>query len=95
MEALTLSRSGIGGLILGSALLALPYHRRILSRQVLIPVAVICAGFVALIATSPAYFLKVIGSRFETSGEVVVGALHGLRLRPGRSCTRTRSSGSA
>jgi O-antigen ligase len=68
VEVLTLSRSGIGGLILGVAVLAIPYHRRFLSRQVLIPVAVVAAGFVALVATSPAYFLKVIGSRFETGG---------------------------
>jgi hypothetical protein len=69
VEVLTLSRSGISGLIVGTILLALPYRRHILSRQVLIPVGVIAAGFVALIASSPAYFLKVIGSRFETSGK--------------------------
>jgi O-Antigen ligase len=68
VEVLTLSRSGIGGLILGVALLALPYRRRFLSRQVLVPVGVVLAGFVVLIATSPAYFLKVIGSRFQTGG---------------------------
>ena len=68
VEVLTLSRSGIGGLILGVLVLAIPYHRRFLSRQVLIPVGVVAIGFVALIATSPQYFLKVIGSRFETGG---------------------------
>jgi len=68
MEVLTLSRSGIGGLILGVVLLALPYRRRFFSRQVLIPVAVIAAGFVALIASSPAYFLKIISSRVQTGG---------------------------
>jgi hypothetical protein len=68
VEVLTLSRSGIGGLILGVALLALPYRRRFVSRQVLVPVAVVAAGFVALIASSPAYFLKIIASRFETGG---------------------------
>jgi O-antigen ligase len=68
VEVLTLSRSGIGGLILGVALLALPYRRRFLSRQVLLPVGVVAAGFVVLIASSPAYFLKIIGSRFETGG---------------------------
>jgi hypothetical protein len=68
VEVLTLSRSGIGGLILGFLLLALPYRHRILSRQVLIPVGVITLGFVALIASSPAYFLKIISSRFETGG---------------------------
>jgi O-antigen ligase len=68
VEVLTLSRSGIGGLIVGLALLALPYWRRFVSRQVLIPVAVMALGFVALIASSPAYFLKVIGSRVETGG---------------------------
>jgi O-antigen ligase/polysaccharide polymerase Wzy-like membrane protein len=69
VEVLTLSRSGIGGLILGALLLSLPYRNRILSKQVLIPIGVIAVGFVALIATSPNYFLKVIGSRFETSGK--------------------------
>jgi len=69
VEVLTLSRSGIGGLIFGVALLAFPYRDRLLSRQVLIPIAVIGLGFVALIATSPDYFFKVIGSRFETSGK--------------------------
>src|SRR5205807_3494724 len=68
VEILTLSRSGIGGLILGVALLALPYRRRFLSRQVLVPLAVVAAGFVALIATSPTYFIKIISSRFETGG---------------------------
>ncbi len=68
VEVLTLSRSGIGGLILGVALLALPYRRRFLSRQVLVPVAVVAAGFVALIATSPSYFIQIIGSRFQTGG---------------------------
>ncbi|HST25523.1 MAG TPA: O-antigen ligase family protein [Gaiellaceae bacterium] len=68
VEILTLSRSGIGGLILGIVLLALPYWRRFVSRQVLIPVGVVAVGFVALIASSPAYFLKVIGSRFQTGG---------------------------
>ena len=68
VEVLTLSRSGIGGLILGVLLLALPYRRRFLSRQVLVPVGVIAAGFVALIASSPAYFLKIINSRVETGG---------------------------
>jgi len=68
VEVLTLSRSGIGGLILGVALLALPYRRRFLSRQVLLPVGVVAAGFVVLVASSPKYFLKVIGSRFETGG---------------------------
>ena len=68
VEVLTLSRSGIGGLILGVALLAIPYWRRIFSRQVLIPVAVVAAGFVALIASSPAYFLKIIRTRVQTGG---------------------------
>jgi hypothetical protein len=68
VEALTLSRSGIGGLILGVLLLALPYRRRFLSRQVLVPVGVIAVGFAVLIASSPNYFLKIIASRFETGG---------------------------
>jgi O-antigen ligase len=68
VEILTLSRSGIGGLIIGVALLALPYRGRFLSRQVLVPLAVVAAGFVALIATSPTYFIKIIGSRFQTGG---------------------------
>lgn len=68
VEVLTLSRSGIGGLILGVLLLALPYRRRFFSKQVVIPIAVIAGGFVALIASSPAYFLKIINSRVETGG---------------------------
>jgi O-antigen ligase len=68
VEVLTLSRSGVGGLILGTALLAIPYWRRILSRQVLIPVAVVSVGFVALVASSPAYFIKIIQSRVQTGG---------------------------
>lgn len=68
VEVLTLSRSGIGGLILGVLLLALPYRRRFFSKQVLIPIGVIAAGFVALVASSPAYFLKIINSRIETGG---------------------------
>jgi len=68
VEVLTLSRSGIGGLILGVVLLVLPYRRRFLSRQLLIPVGVVAAGFIALIASSPSYFLAIIGSRFQTGG---------------------------
>ena len=68
VEVLTLSRSGIGGLMLGIALLAVPFRHRFFSRQVLIPIAVVALGFVALIATSPSYFIKIIGSRFETGG---------------------------
>ena len=68
VEVLTLSRSGIGGLIVGLVLLALPYRRRFLSRQVLIPVGALAAGFVALIASSPAYFLAIISSRLQTGG---------------------------
>ena len=68
VEVLTLSRSGIGGLILGFVLLAIPYRERIFSRQLLIPVGVIAVGFVALVASSPAYFLKIISSRFQTGG---------------------------
>jgi O-antigen ligase len=68
VEVLTLSRSGISGLVLGFLLLAVPYRRRVLSRQVLIPVGVVALGFVVLIASSPAYFLKIISSRFETGG---------------------------
>jgi len=68
VEVLTLSRSGIGGLLVGVVLLAVPYRRRFLSRQVVIPVAVIAAGFVALIASNPAYFLKIINSRVQTGG---------------------------
>jgi O-antigen ligase len=68
VEVLTLSRSGIGGLILGVILLAIPYRKRFFSRQVLVPIAVIALGFVALIASSPSYFLKIISSRFETGG---------------------------
>src|SRR5205823_3364179 len=68
VEVLTLSRSGISGLILGVVLLALPYRRRFFSRQVLIPVGVIALGFVVLVASNPPYFLKIISSRFETGG---------------------------
>ncbi len=68
VEVLTLSRSGIGGLILGVLLLALPYRRRFFSRQVLIPIGVIAVGFVALVASSPDYFLKIIHSRIQTGG---------------------------
>jgi O-antigen ligase len=68
VEVLTLSRSGIGGLLLGVILLAIPYRKRFFSRQVLVPLGVIALGFVALIASSPSYFLKIISSRFETGG---------------------------
>jgi O-antigen ligase len=35
---------------------------------VVIPIGVIAAGFVALIASSPAYFLKIINTRIQTGG---------------------------
>ncbi len=68
VEILTLSRSGLGGLILGLILIAIPYRQRIFSRQVLIPVGVVAVGFVALVASSPAYFIKIIQSRVQTGG---------------------------
>ncbi len=68
VEILTLSRSGVGGLGVGALLLVLPYRRRLFSRQVLLPLTVLAAGFVALIASDPAYFLKIISSRFQTGG---------------------------
>ena len=68
VEILTLSRSGLGGLILGLVLIAIPYRHRIFSRQVLIPVGVVAVGFVALVASSPAYFIKIIQSRVQTGG---------------------------
>ncbi|HEX3453416.1 MAG TPA: O-antigen ligase family protein, partial [Gaiellaceae bacterium] len=68
VEILTLSRSGLGGLILGLILIAIPYRHRIFSRQVLIPVGVVAIGFVALVASSPAYFIKIIQSRVQTGG---------------------------
>ena len=68
VEVLTLSRSGLGGLLLGLVLIAIPYRHRIFSRQVLIPVGVVALGFVVLVASSPAYFIKIIQSRVQTGG---------------------------
>ena len=68
VELATLSRSGLLGLAVGLLVLALPYRRRLVSRDLLVPLAA-SLGLVAIVVLSRLHFFEtVIRSRFETGG---------------------------
>jgi O-antigen ligase len=68
VEIATLSRSGLLGVALGALLLAIPYGRKLASRQVVIPVATVLGLLLILVLSRRAYFEKIISSRVETGG---------------------------
>ena len=68
VELATLSRSGLLGLGLGILVLALPYRRKLLSRELLVPLAA-ALGLVGIVVLSRlSFFETVIRSRFKTGG---------------------------
>jgi hypothetical protein len=68
VELATLSRSGLLGLGVGLLILAVPYRRRLVSRDLLVPLAA-ALGLVAIVVLSRLdFFETVIRSRFQTGG---------------------------
>ena len=68
VELTTLSRSGLLGLLVGLAVLALPYRRLFLARAFLVPLAAVSALLGVVILTRLDYFETVIRSRVQTGG---------------------------
>jgi O-antigen ligase len=68
VELATLSRSGILGLGVGLLVLALPYRRRLASRDLMVPLAA-SLGLVGIVVLSRLHFFEtVIRSRIQTGG---------------------------
>jgi hypothetical protein len=68
VELATLSRSGLLGLGVGLLVLAIPYRRKLVSRDLLVPLAA-SLGLVAIVVGSRLHFFEtVIRSRFQTGG---------------------------
>jgi O-antigen ligase len=68
VELTTLSRSGLLGLLVGLAVLALPYHRFFLTRGFLVPLAAVGALLGVVVLSRLDYFATVIRSRVQTGG---------------------------
>jgi O-antigen ligase len=68
MQLATLSRSGLLGLAVGMLVLAVPYRRKLVSRALLVPLGVVLAVLLAIVARRADFFDVVLRSRFETSG---------------------------
>jgi O-antigen ligase len=68
VELSTLSRSGLLGLGVGALILAVPYRRYLLSRELLVPLGAAAAVIAYVIFTRYAFFTQVLRSRVETSG---------------------------
>jgi O-antigen ligase len=68
VELATLSRSGLLGLGVGLLVLAVPYRRKILSRELLVPLGASLALVGVVVLSRLDFFETVIRSRFETGG---------------------------
>jgi O-antigen ligase len=68
VEAATLSRSGLLGLVAGAVVLLIPYARRLLSKAMLIPIGVLAAVIGVAVALRPTFFEVVFKVRTQTSG---------------------------
>jgi O-Antigen ligase len=68
IEVATLSRSGLLGLAVGLLILAIPYHRLLISRRVLVPVALAVCVVVAVVAQRTAFFEQVFEARTSLGG---------------------------
>jgi hypothetical protein len=66
MELATLSRSGLLGLGCGLLVLAVPYRRHLVSKQVLLPLAGVAALLLAIVSRRQHFFETVIRSRVQT-----------------------------
>jgi O-antigen ligase len=67
-EIATLSRSGILGLIVGAAILALPYRRQVGTRAFLLPLTGAAAVLALVVLTRLDYFERILRSRVQTGG---------------------------
>jgi O-antigen ligase len=68
VELATLSRSGLLGLGVGVLILAIPYRRKVISRELLVPLAASLALVGIVVLSRYDFFRTVIKSRFETGG---------------------------
>jgi O-antigen ligase len=68
VELATLSRSGLLGLGVGLLVLALPYRRKLFSRELLVPLLAALALVGIVVLSRLSFFETVIRSRFQTGG---------------------------
>ena len=68
VELATLSRSGLLGLAVGFAVLAVPYRRQLASRALLVPLAGVAVVLAVVVVRRWEFFERVLRSRVETSG---------------------------
>jgi hypothetical protein len=68
VEFATLSRSGVLGLAVGALILALPYRRKLRTRELLLPLSAVGAVLAVVVLTRLHYFETILRSRFKTGG---------------------------
>jgi O-antigen ligase len=68
VQLTTLSRSGLLGLGVGLLILAVPYRSRLVSRALLVPVAILAALLFVVVYERRHYFEVLVRSRLSTSG---------------------------
>jgi O-antigen ligase len=68
VEAATLSRSGILGLLVGALVLAIPYRRFLVAPALLVPVGAALALLAVVVVSNLHFFEVVLRSRVDTSG---------------------------
>jgi hypothetical protein len=68
VEAATLSRSGLLGLIVGALILAVPYRRYLRTPQLLVPIGGALVVLLAIVLARRDFFTTVLKSRVQTSG---------------------------
>ncbi|MFN2471665.1 MAG: O-antigen ligase family protein [Gaiellaceae bacterium] len=66
VELATLSRSGMLGLAVGMLVLAVPYRRHFATARFLVPLAIVGAGLLAIVARRADFFETVLRSRLST-----------------------------
>jgi len=83
VEIATLSRSGLLGLGVGFALLAVPYRRALSQARFLVPLGAVCVFLAAVLVQRWRFFETVIRSRIETGGGSVAAHLGVYDFVPG------------
>ena len=83
VELTTLSRSGMLGLIVGLAVLALPYRRFFLTKAFLVPLAAVVGLLSIVVLSRLDYFQTIFRSRVQDGRRRFLGPLRRLRLHPG------------
>jgi hypothetical protein len=68
VEIATLSRSGILGLLVGVAILAVPYRRKFLSRALLAPLGIAAAVLGIVVLSRLSFFETIFATRVQTGG---------------------------